>query len=108
GAVDIEPDGSVNRLQEKQGGDSGWINAGIYLIARKLIDEIPSGPSSLEREWLPRWLEQESKVFGYCHVGPFLDIGTPESYAEAKTIFRQSMRRAAGLIPAVRLVPRRE
>jgi NDP-sugar pyrophosphorylase family protein len=86
GTVDIEPDGTVKRFEEKQADGSGWINAGIYLIGRSLIKEIPTGPASLERDWLPCWLEQGRKVFGYSRSGMFLDIGTPESYAAAESI----------------------
>lgn len=86
GAVTIAPNGKVNRFEEKQAGGSAWINAGIYLIARRLIAAIVPGPASLERDLLPHWLTQGNKVFGYCHAGTFLDIGTPESFAQAEAM----------------------
>jgi NDP-sugar pyrophosphorylase family protein len=72
--------------REKQGGGRGWINAGIYLMARSLIEEIRQGPVSLEREMLPRWLEHGKRVFAFCQPGTFLDIGTPASYAIAESV----------------------
>ena len=83
GAVTIGPGCEVERFEGKGAGGSAWINAGIYLIARRLIEDVSRGPVSLERDLLPRWLGQGNTVFGYCHSGPFVDIGTPESYAEA-------------------------
>ncbi|HMF18090.1 MAG TPA: nucleotidyltransferase family protein [Gemmataceae bacterium] len=83
GAVTIGPGCEVERFEQKEADGSAWINAGIYLIARRLIEDVPGGPASLERDLLPRWLGQGNTVFGYCHSGPFVDIGTPESYADA-------------------------
>ena len=52
-----------------------------------LLEALPPGQSlSLEREWLPRWIASE-RVLGFKCTGPFLDIGTPESYAAAESFF---------------------
>jgi len=91
GKVRTGPDGIVQRFEEKQSGAAGWINAGIYLIARSLIEEIPQGPVSLERDLLPDWLGQGKKVFGYRHAGTFLDIGTPASYREAEALIPRAL-----------------
>ncbi len=84
GRVATAPDGRVTAFAEKEaGGGSGWINAGVYLFQRSLLEEIPtSRPVSLEREMLPAWIEKRA-VYGRRSRGPFLDIGTPESYAAA-------------------------
>ena len=82
--------GRVTAFAEKQGpGGPGWINAGVYLINRRLVEAIHAGgPFSLERDVLPAWVAGR---FVYAHraAGPFLDIGTPESYAEAEGFFRR-------------------
>ena len=84
GRVATAPDGRVTAFAEKEAGaGSGWINAGIYLLQRSLLEEIPAGqPVSLERESLPAWIEKRA-VYGRRGRGPFLDIGAPESYAAA-------------------------
>jgi NDP-sugar pyrophosphorylase family protein len=65
----------------------GWINAGIYLLQTRLLFTIPANtPVSLEREVFPAWTKR--RFFGYQTRAPFLDIGTPESYARAETFFR--------------------
>jgi D-glycero-alpha-D-manno-heptose 1-phosphate guanylyltransferase len=86
GKVEIDPDGRVQVFAEKQHGAANWINAGVILIARCLIEETPPGRISLERDLLPRWLDEGKRVFGYRHAGTFLDIGTPESYAQAESL----------------------
>jgi D-glycero-alpha-D-manno-heptose 1-phosphate guanylyltransferase len=65
----------------------GWINAGIYLLDTRLLAAIPADrPVSLEREMFPLWTRR--RFFGYQTRAPFLDIGTPESYARAESFFR--------------------
>jgi NDP-sugar pyrophosphorylase family protein len=65
----------------------GWINAGIYLLDARLLAAIPAGtPVSLERELFPAWTRR--RFFGYQTRAPFLDIGTPESYARAESFFQ--------------------
>lgn len=89
GQVELTPDNRVARFLEKQqSGGKGWINAGIYLIRRSLIEEIPPGQAvSMERETFPRWA-QDKKLCGFTEESIFLDIGTPESYETAGEFFR--------------------
>jgi D-glycero-alpha-D-manno-heptose 1-phosphate guanylyltransferase len=88
GRAFIGPDGRVLRFEEKgQAGGAGWVNAGIYLINRTLIQEVPSDVVvSLEREMCPLWASSK-RCFGFPCQGRFLDIGTPESYAQAEAFF---------------------
>ncbi len=89
GAVHLTGDGQVVRFDEKGEWESpGWINAGLYLLSRNLIEEIPPGlVVSLERDMIPAWIRRGKRVFGFPSAGRFLDIGTPESYAAAATFF---------------------
>jgi NDP-sugar pyrophosphorylase family protein len=88
GQVRMGRTGRVLRFEEKgETQVSGWINAGVYLIDRALVAEVPPGRAmSLERDLLPGWVA-ERRVRGYRCDGRFLDIGTPESYAEAEEFF---------------------
>jgi NDP-sugar pyrophosphorylase family protein len=86
GSVAIDSGGRVARFEEKGSPRAGWINAGIYLMARDLVAEIPGGrPVSLEREVFPGWVERG--IYAYRSPGPFIDIGAPESYQEAQSFF---------------------
>ena len=94
GKVTLGDDRRIARFEEKSAaGGRGWINAGVYLLARHLLDEIPAnGAVALERELFPRWAA-EGRCHGFPTAGRFLDIGTPESYACAEAFF--AGRRAA-------------
>ncbi|HYV97774.1 MAG TPA: nucleotidyltransferase family protein [Gemmatimonadaceae bacterium] len=87
GSVTLGANNRVQGFEEKVAGrGKGWINAGLYLISRPLIERIPVGPAvSLERDAFPRWLGDQ--FFAYRSAGPFIDIGTPESYADAEKFF---------------------
>lgn len=89
GQVRVGEGGQLVRFAEKGAArGAGWINAGVYLFARRLVETIPQGRgASLERDLLPGWVAQ-GQVAGYCCPGRFLDIGTPESYAVAEDFFR--------------------
>lgn len=58
----------------------GTINGGIYLMRRKLMEEIPEGRVSLENDMIPQWLSQGRKLGGFVNDGYFIDIGIPEDY----------------------------
>lgn len=85
GKVEMSAGDRLERFLEKQEAcGTGWINAGIYLLNRDLIEEIPPGrPVSLEREMFPGWIRSR-KLLGFRTEGAFLDIGTPESYQTAE------------------------
>lgn len=59
-----------------------YINGGIYLIKKKLIEKIPDGKVSLENEIMQKWIKESIKVGAYIAKGSFIDIGTPDSYKE--------------------------
>jgi NDP-sugar pyrophosphorylase family protein len=92
GKVRLATEDRIEGFEEKQkNAGPGWINAGVYLLGRRLIEEIPdSGAVSLERDLFPRWA-----AAGRCHAfkttGKFLDIGTPDSYAEAESFFAHTL-----------------
>jgi D-glycero-alpha-D-manno-heptose 1-phosphate guanylyltransferase len=88
GRIELGARDAVISFQEKgnTSGD-GLINAGLYLIDRALIDEIPADIScSLEREIFPSWIGRG--FYGFATTAKFLDIGTPEAYASSEAFFR--------------------
>lgn len=88
GRVQTGPDGRILRFDEKSDAHgAGWVNAGIYLVKRSLIQEIPPDvPLSLEHDMFPLWTAGK-RCFGFPTESFFLDIGTPESYAQAEVFF---------------------
>ena len=87
GRVDVDEAGVICRFAEKQdAGTPGWINAGIYLLARERIAAIEPGRAlSFEREVLPHWIG--TGLRGHRTRGRFIDIGTPQSYSAASRFF---------------------
>lgn len=87
GRVYVDAEGFVRDFDEKgRNNESGWINAGVYLLKRRLVQRIPDNRSvSLEREMFPAWIGRG--LYGYRGAARFLDIGTPEAYALAEHFF---------------------
>lgn len=88
GRVEREGDRVTRFVEKADAGGTGWINAGVYLLQRDRLGELPGGALSLERDVLPRWVARH-EVSGFASRGRFLDIGTPESYAEAEAFFAE-------------------
>lgn len=61
---------------------AGLINGGIYYLGRDLVARI-SGPSSIEADVFPL-LASEGRLEGKAFQGYFLDIGLPETLAQAR------------------------
>lgn len=61
---------------------AGWVSIGIYAFEKEALENFPQGPSSLERDIFPELLAQG--ISAYPYEGPFLDIGTQESYLQAQ------------------------
>ncbi len=90
GRVRLDDTGRVLEFAEKsEREEPGWINAGVYVLGRDLLDSIsPHREVSLEREVFPAWIGRG--LFGHRGQGRFIDIGTPESYAAAAEFFSRS------------------
>jgi D-glycero-alpha-D-manno-heptose 1-phosphate guanylyltransferase len=93
GQVQVDRDGKIIDFKEKGSGKSpAWINAGIYLVNRRLLEEIPGNCAvSLETEIFPMWIGRG--LYGFPSESRFVDIGTPEAYAGAESFFSTVRRR---------------
>jgi NDP-sugar pyrophosphorylase family protein len=98
GRVDLAADGCVTRFAEKDPAlaGPGLINGGALLLSRRALDRLgaETGPS-LERDFLgqlpPGW------IHGWRAEGAaFIDIGTPDSLAEAGGVLPKDRTPAAG------------
>lgn len=88
GSVAVGADGAVTAFAEKRSQDkaAGWINAGVYLLSRRVLAAIPEDtPASLEHDVFPGLVGQGLR--GFAITGRFLDIGTPEDFAAAESFF---------------------
>jgi NDP-sugar pyrophosphorylase family protein len=75
--------GLVKGFKEKQPGE-GWINGGMYVFRTEWLKEnLPEGRASFEEDVLPRFLKSGVAIGAAPTKAPFIDIGTPETLAEA-------------------------
>ncbi len=87
GAVRLIGDCLVSGFMEKGTDGAGYINAGTYVLDRAAVQRLPlQGPSSLEHDLFPS-LVSDASLRGYIADGPFIDIGTAESFAQADDFF---------------------
>jgi mannose-1-phosphate guanylyltransferase len=88
GTVSVDADGRLLDFQEKQPGTGPrYVNAGIYVLGRETLFDIPSGMQiSLERELLPKWLAQGKPIRALVDPAACYDIGTPERYQNAEAL----------------------
>jgi D-glycero-alpha-D-manno-heptose 1-phosphate guanylyltransferase len=94
GTVHTDSGKRVTEYREKTGEDSpGLINAGVYVFSRTLLDRIPAGPVSLEKDVFPNILEQG--VYAAEQRGAFIDIGTPTDFARAQHLLNDLYRPAS-------------
>jgi len=89
GEVTLNARQEIAGFREKSGsGSPGLINAGVYLLERRVVESIAgNAAASLERDVLPGWVGRG--LFGAVGRGPFLDIGTPESYRDAERFVKK-------------------
>ena len=85
GTVELDANHRVIAFSEKTGlNQAGIVNAGVYVFSREVLQMIPQGPCSLEKDILPKLLDRG--VYALEQRGEFIDIGTPEDYARAQQI----------------------
>jgi histidinol-phosphate phosphatase family protein len=80
GTVEIDANCRITAFIEKRPEQTtGYINAGVYLLRRPMLEQFPIGPSSIERDVFPAWL-REREIMGWVTDGEFIDIGIPSDY----------------------------
>ncbi len=86
GSVTLDHNGRITQFLEKgvRGGPA-LINAGVYLLRKQIVHELPAGTAiSLEKEVFPRLLDRS--VYGLVCTGLFIDIGIPDDFKRAPTL----------------------
>ncbi len=87
GAARVQ-DGRIIGFSEKGGVGAGWINAGCYHLDQQVLAALPTGAFSFESEVLAPAVAH-GHVAGLPFEGRFIDIGVPEDFQRAQTLFRQ-------------------
>jgi D,D-heptose 1,7-bisphosphate phosphatase len=92
GRVELSGD-RISRFLPKGESDLP-INAGLYLVRRRLLERIRNVPCSLENDVLPG-LAAEGELLGRPARGAFIDIGIPQDFERAQTAMPAFLRRPA-------------
>jgi NDP-sugar pyrophosphorylase family protein len=86
GLVETDAAGNILRFLEKPKAEEitcNTINAGIYILEPDTFERIPKDvPWSIERSFFPSLIERGETFVAYVYNGYWIDIGTPEKYAQ--------------------------
>jgi mannose-1-phosphate guanylyltransferase len=87
GLVLADNAGKITKFLEKPKGSditASWINAGIYIFDKKVLDNIPAGVNcSVERQVFPGMIEKGEALFAFKSKAYWLDIGKIKEYKQA-------------------------
>lgn len=84
GTVDVDAGGALTAFHEKRPCEEGLINAGVYLIRRDALDDMPE-KFSLESDYFECVVGEGALRAAEC-TGGFIDIGVPGDYELAQTM----------------------
>jgi len=90
GSIKIDKNYRILSFCEKSSSlKSGWINSGVYLFEKKIFSLMPKKRKfSLETDFFPSILNK--KCFGFVYNKLFIDIGTPQRYLKARSLFNRN------------------
>lgn len=86
GAVDVQS-GFITRFREKGGEGEGLINAGSYFFNRSLLDSFSGVDEFSFEEKILTPLVERGRVSYVDSTANFIDIGVPEDYVRAESMF---------------------
>ncbi len=92
GSVELDENSRITAFVEKGAYKGpGLINAGVYLLRRQIVRELPAGAKmSLEKDVFPHLIRRG--VYGLVCRGLFIDIGIPEDLTRAQTLLASCAR----------------
>lgn len=87
GAVVLSDDEMVSSYKERGKAEESFVNMGIYIMGKEILDRIPGKKAySLECDLFPKMAGKG--FFGFDAKTQILDIGTPERYKRANNLLR--------------------
>ena len=88
GVVETNASGRVQRFVEKpprEEATTNLINAGIYILERAVLNDIPPNTRYMfEHDLYPGLLAKGAHVYGFPSDAYWIDIGTPEKYLQVQ------------------------
>ena len=86
GILDLEGRNIKGLLEKPQ--YNHYANAGIYLIKRRALDEIPNGTFFNATDLVEKLIAERKTVIRYPLNGTWIDIGNPQEYQKAKDLVK--------------------
>jgi D-glycero-alpha-D-manno-heptose 1-phosphate guanylyltransferase len=86
GAVERDGD-TILRFSEKGRHGAGWINAGCYFLPPETLAVLPETDAFSLEAAVVAPLAAAGRAIGYDATGAFIDIGVPEDYRRAQSLF---------------------
>lgn len=86
GILDLEGRNIQGLLEKPQ--YNYYANAGIYLVKRRAIDEIPIDQFFNATDLIEKLIAEGKKVIRYPLNGTWIDIGNPQEYQKAKDLVK--------------------
>lgn len=88
GTVNIDVNNRITGFTEKGEVAEGFINAGVYVMNKKLFTQnIFPQQFSIEKEYFEK-LYKEQPMYGFVFDNYFIDIGVPEDFQKAQNEFK--------------------
>lgn len=84
GILDLEGRNIKGLLEKPQ--YNHYANAGIYLIKRRALEEIPDGEFFNATDLVEKLISEGKKVIRYPLNGTWIDIGNPQEYQKAQDL----------------------
>ena len=86
GILDLEGRDIKGLLEKPQ--YNYYVNAGIYLIKRRALNEIPDNQFFNATDLIEKLISENKKVIRYPLNGTWIDIGNPQEYQKAKDMVK--------------------
>ena len=78
GTVKVDDTGHITAFLEKAAVAAGWVNGGVYVVNKEILDTIPTDRTvSIERDIFPTFADRHLLGAFSCPT-PLLDMGTAE------------------------------
>ena len=89
--IKLDESNTILSCHEKSNNKSIFANGGIYIVNQEIFInfEISEVKTSLEDDILPKIIGKDSRVNGLCFDNFFIDIGLPDDYIRAQTMFQK-------------------
>ncbi|OGN60024.1 MAG: hypothetical protein A3F40_01615 [Chlamydiae bacterium RIFCSPHIGHO2_12_FULL_27_8] len=85
GTILLDSNNKITSFKEKIHSKNSYINSGIYVLKKNIFQNFEKTIFSIEEDFFKEIIKTKN-IFGFQSFEKFIDIGTKESYFQAKAI----------------------